>query len=324
MKALITGITGFVGSHLADFLLDKGLEVYGLTRWRSPKENILHCLDRIHLEFGDLLDYSSLYSMLDKVRPDYIFHLAAVSYVPYSFDAPGITLQTNIVGTCNLLESIKSLKMRDGYDPVILACSSSEVYGQVKPEDVPINEQCPFNPASPYAVSKVGEDMLALQYWTSYGLKTIRTRMFTHSGNRRHECFCVSNFAKQIADIEKGKQEPTIFVGNLDSIRTFADVKDAVRAYWLVVTKCEYGEVYNIGGNTTMSIGEMLNKLIALSTRDDIMIKVDPKRLRPSDVTLQIPCVDKFQKQTGWRPEIKFEDTLKSVLNYWRDHNVIF
>jgi len=317
-KYFITGITGFVGSHLADYLLSLNLEVFGLSRWRSPKENILHIIDKINLCQGDLLDFSSLYKILKSVKPNYIFHLAAQSYVPYSFDAPASTIDNNCVGTCNLLEVIKVLKQECGYDPIIHICSSSEVYGQVYENEILITESNVFRPASPYAVSKVCEDMLGLQYWLSYKLKTIRTRMFTHTGPRRGDVFVVSDFAKQIAKIECGRQEPIIKVGNLDSIRTFADVRDTVVAYWELVHKCDPGEVYNIGGDITMSIGEMLNKLL-LKTTKEIDIQVDAKKLRPSDVTLQIPCIDKFKKITGWTPKIDFDTTLEDTLNYWRD-----
>ena len=212
------------------------------------------------------------------------------------------------------------LKDSDGYDPVVHICSSSEVYGQVGEDDIPIKEDCPFRPASPYAVSKVGEDMLGLQYWLSWQIKTIRTRMFTHTGPRRGDVFVVAAFAKQIAKIEAGLQETTIKVGNLDSVRTFADARDTVRAYWLLVNKCKPGDVYNIGGSVTMTIGEMLNKLIDLSKKkNEIKIEVDPKLLRPSDVTLQIPCIDKFVAKTGWKPEISFDQTLVDTLEYWRD-----
>lgn len=318
----ITGITGFVGSHLADYLLEEtNFDIYGLTRWRSPKENILHLLgnDRIFIEQGDLTDFSSLYKIINRVRPEFIFHLAAQSYVPYSFDAPSATLDSNVIGTCNLLEAIKILKLEDGYDPIIHICSSSEVYGQVQEKDVPIREDCPFRPASPYAVSKVGEDMLAFQYYTSWGIKTIRTRMFTHTGPRRGDVFVASAFAKQIAKIEHGLQDNIIYVGNLDSVRTFADVRDTVKAYWMLVNKCVPGEVYNIGGNETMTIREMLMKLIVLSKLSNPEICVDQKLLRPSDVTLQIPCIDKFKNETGWEPLIKFEQTLYDILNYWRE-----
>jgi len=316
MKALITGITGFVGSHLAEFLLKKDIEVFGTYRWRSPRDNIAHLMDRITLVHCDILDAKSVKDCISEVKPDFIFHLAAQSYVPASFNAPHITIQTNVNGTLNILEAVREAKI----NPVIHICSSSEVYGQVKKEEVPIKETNQFRPASPYAVSKVGEDMIALQYHLSYGLKTIRSRMFTHTGPRRGEVFVVSAFAKQIARIEKGIQEPVLKVGNLESVRTFADVRDAVKAYWLLVNKCEPGEVYNIGGKETMTIKEMLDTLLTFSPmKDRIRIQVDPKLLRPSDVTLQIPDISKFVKATGWQPEIKFRDTLKDTLDYWRE-----
>ncbi len=320
MRALITGITGFVGSHLAEYILEHHpeVEVSGLVRWRSPRQNIEAIQQRIHLHQGNLQDFPSLKSILAGHKPDIIFHLAAQSYVDFSFVAPIDTLETNVVGTGNLLEVVKQLKQSDGYDPVIHICSSSEVYGQVKEDEIPITEDNPLRPASPYAVSKVGEDMLALQYWLSWKIRTIRTRMFTHTGPRRGDVFVVSNFAKQVAAMEAELAERVVKVGNLDSVRTFSDVRDAVRAYWLIAEKCRPGEVYNIGGTETMTIRRMLDKLLAMSTLKDIEVQVDPARLRPSDVTLQIPCVDKFHEATGWRPEIKFDKTLKDTLDYWR------
>ncbi len=318
MRALITGITGFVGSHLADLLLAEGMTVFGLSRWRSPKENIRHIEENIELIHGDLLDDTSLRNCIAKSKPDYIFHLAAQSYVPYSFAAPVATLDTNCIGTCNLLNAIKDARDNGIIDPVIHVCSSSEVYGQVFKNEIPIKETNPLRPASPYAVSKVCEDMLAYQYWLSWNLKIIRTRLFTHTGPRRGDVFVVSNFAKQIAAIEIKKRSPIISVGNLDSIRTFMDVRDAVKAYRLLVDMCPYGEVYNVGGNTSMSVGKMLDKLVKMSSCRDIKINVDPERLRPSDVTLQIPCVDKFRAVTGWQPEIDFDVTLSDTLEFWR------
>lgn len=321
-KVLITGITGFVGSHLAEYIIQyqKRTKIYGLLRWRSPKNNILGILDKITLCYGDLEDYSSLEKILGDVKPDVIFHLAAQSYVDFSFASPLSTLQVNVLGTANLLELVKTLKLRDRYDPIIHICSSSEVYGQVREDEIPIKETNPLRPASPYAVSKVGEDMLALQYFISWKIKTIRTRMFTHEGPRRGEVFAPSNFAKQIAAIETGKQKPEVKVGNLDSVRTFMDVRDTVAAYWLLVNKCTPGEVYNIGGKETMTIREMLAKLIKMSKKRKIKVTVDPARLRPSDVTLQIPNVEKFVGQTGWKLKYKFDDTLQALLNYWRNY----
>jgi GDP-mannose 4,6-dehydratase len=321
-KVLITGITGFVGSHLADYILENFPEVkiLGLARWRSPTDNIRHILNKISLQFGDLLDPFSLKTILSEHKPDVIFHLAAQSYVTFSFSSPIATLNANVIGTCNLLEVVKELKFASDYDPIIHICSSSEVYGQVRKEDVPIKEDVPLRPASPYAVSKVAEDMLGYQYWLSWGIKTLRTRMFTHTGPRRGDVFVVSNFAKQIAAIEAELAPPVIKVGNLESIRTFSDVRDAVQAYWLLVTKCIPGEVYNIGGVETMKIGEMLNRLLGLSPVKNIKIEIDPNRLRPSDVTLQIPSTEKFHKETGWKPKIKFEQTMEDTLNYWREY----
>ena len=316
MKVLITGITGFVGSHLADYIIarNEGHEVFGLCRWRSPRENLASSYSRISLVEADLMDLGALIRHLEAIRPEVIFHLAAQSYVLTSFNTPVHTLWSNVIGTANLLEAVRITKI----DPVIHICSSSEVYGQVRPEDVPIQEDCPFKPASPYAVSKVGEDMIAFQYWVSHGIRTIRTRMFTHTGPRRGDVFAMSFFAKQVAAAELGMQKPIIRVGNLQSVRTFCDVRDAVRAYWLLVRQCAPGEVYNIGGNRTMTIGEALNILLSFS-KTAFEVVVDPKLLRPSDVTLQIPCTDKFRAVTGWEPEIPFEKTLEDMLIYWRD-----
>lgn len=314
-KILITGVTGMVGSHLADYVLAEHpeIEVHGLTRWRSPKDNIASILDKITLHLGDLRDLSSLTNLLMRVQPERIFHLAAQSYVDQSFAAPVDTLDTNVLGTANLLEAVRLSQT----NPLIHICSSSEVYGQVKPNEVPINEQNVFRPASPYAVSKVGEDMLALQYFLSYGLKTFRTRMFTHTGPRRGSVFAESTFAEQIAERELGLADGPIKVGNLDSVRTITHVRDAVRAYWTLLSKCEPGEVYNIGGEETATIGEILETLKAHASVA-VSHEVDPARLRPSDVTLQIPDVSKFKNATGWSPTISMERTLLDLLNYHR------
>lgn len=317
MRVLITGITGFVGSHLVDYILANHprTEIVGIKRWRSPKDHIRHVLNRVTLHDCDLRDLGSLIRVFGEVKPDVIFHLAAQSFVPTSYNAPADTLDTNIIGTCNLLEAVRILKL----DPVIHICSSSEVYGQVKPDEVPIRETCPLRPVSPYAVSKVGEDMLAFMYWQAYKLRTIRTRMFTHSGARRGEVFVDSWFALQVARIEAGLQEPVVRVGNLESVRTFADVRDTVRAYWLLAEKCPPGEVYNIGGEITMTIREMLDLLLGMTTfKGRIEVRQDPALIRPADVTLQIPSSEKFKAATGWKPEIPYRQTLLDMLNYWR------
>ena len=321
-KVFITGITGFVGSHLADYILanQPKTKIIGFLRWRSPKDNIIDILDKLCLEYGDLKDIPSIKKAIVQHKPDVIFHLASQSYVDFSFWAPVKTLEDNVIGTCNLLEVVKELKQTENYDPIVHVCSSSEVYGQVTKKEIPIKETNELRPASPYAVSKVGEDMLGLQYWLSWGIKTIRTRMFSHTGPRRGDVFALSNFSKQVAAIEAGQQKPELKVGNLNSIRTWMDVRDAVRAYWLLVEKCKPGEVYNIGGIETMAIEDIVNILLKYSSRKDIKVVFDPARLRPSDVTLQIPSMAKFQKETGWQPKIKFKDTIKDTLEYWRNY----
>jgi len=333
VRNLITGINGFVASHLADLLLEKGEEVYGTQRWTEDGSNIGHIKDRIYFCEMDLNDLSSCIRTIEEVKPDYIFHLAAQSDPKASFKYPIETIRTNTLGTLNLLESVRMARDKseedymdgyDKYDPVVHICSSSEVYGLVKQEDVPIKETQQFNPANPYAVGKVGEDMIALMYWTNYKIKTIRTRMFTHTGPRRVMLSAEVNFAKQIAEAEcslctlNGKYtERELKHGNLDSIRTWADVRDAVEAYWILVRAGQPGEVYNIGGNTTKTVGEVLDYLISL-TPVPIKKVLDPKLLRPYDVTLQIPDCSKFKKIAGWEPKIPFERTMKDILDFWR------
>jgi len=323
VKNLITGIGGFVASHMADYLLEKGEEVYGTYRWTEDLSNIRHIKNKIHLIPMDLNDLSSCIKSIEKIKPDFIFHLAAQSFVGDSYEYPLETIQTNTIGTLNLLEAIRMTRDREGkdkFDPVVHVCSSSEVYGLVGKEDIPIKETTRFNPSNPYAVGKVGADMAALLYYTNYGLKTIRTRMFTHSGPRRVMMSAEVNFAKQIAEIEAGLREPVLHHGNLDSIRTWADARDAVSAYYTLVRKCRPGEVYNIGGNTTKTIGEMLNYLLSLSPmKEKIRLYQDPKLMRPYDVTLQIPDISKFVKETGWEAKVPFEQTLKDLLEYWRE-----
>lgn len=316
MKVLITGITGMVGSHLADFLLANSpdTEIHGLVRWRSPLDNILTILPRVTLHQADLRDLNSLVQLLRKVRPDRIHHLAAQSYVDMSFVAPADTLHSNIIGTVNLLDAMRIADIK----PRVHICSSSEVYGQVRPEEVPIVETAPLRPASPYAVSKVGEDLIAFQYGISYGLDLVRTRMFTHTGPRRGDVFAESSFARQIAEIEAGRHDGPVRVGNLDSVRTLADVRDAVNAYKLLLDICPAGEVYNIGGKETMTVGGILEILKSLA-RKPIPHVVDPARLRPSDVTLQIPSTKKFHEATGWEPKISARQTLSDLLDYHRE-----
>lgn len=324
-RALITGITGMVGSHLADFLLENtDWEIYGMCRWRSPLDNLSHLVerinnkDRIQLLYGDLRDYISIHDVVKRSQPDYIFHLAAQSYPQTSFESPLDTFETNIQGTTRVLEAVR--KMPE-LNPVIHVCASSEVFGRVPKEKLPIDEECGFHPASPYAISKVGTDLVGRYYAEAYNMTVMTTRMFTHTGPRRGDVFAESSFAKQIAMIEAGIIEPVIKVGNLDSLRTFADVRDAVSAYYKLVTHNPIGgEYYNIGGTFSCTIGEMLNHLISLSTaKDKIKIETDPERLRPIDADLQVPNTKKFEDHTGWKPEIAFGTIMQDLLDYWRE-----
>ena len=315
-RALITGFTGFAGSHLADYLLAEHPEVkvYGTYRWRSRRENIDHLGSSIELIEADLRDYTATRRMLQVTRPEMIFHLAAQSFVPSSWTAPDETLTTNIRSQTNLFEAVREL----GLDPTIQIACSSEEYGLVKPEETPIKETNPLRPLSPYAVSKVSQDFLGYQYHQSYGLKVIRTRGFNHTGPRRGDVFVTSNFAKQIAEIEAGINPPVIRVGNLDAVRDFTDVRDMVRAYWLAVNKAKPGEVYNIASGNGITIRELLDRLLALSSAE-VTIETDPERLRPSDVEILVGDASKFKADTGWEPQIPFEQTLSDILAYWRE-----
>lgn len=318
MRILITGITGFVGSHLAEYLLkkDPADEIYGIYRWRSRMENLHLIHDKINMVECDLHDSGSVRQMMEKVRPDWIFHLAAQSYVLSSWHAPADTISNNILGQLNLLEAMRELNL----DCRMQIAGSSEEYGLVKPDEVPIKETNPLRPMSPYAVSKVGQDMLAYQYFMSYGFHVIRTRAFNHSGPRRGDVFVESNFAKQIADIEKGKQEPILKVGNLEARRDFTDARDIVRAYYMALEKGIPGDVYNIASDNDYSIQEILDILLS-KTKVKIKVEVDPARLRPSDVPILRGDYSKFHKLTGWKPEIPFEQTLEDLMQYWKNYS---
>lgn len=319
MKVLITGITGFAGSHLADYVLAQspGAEVHGTRRWRSKEDAADHLEGLVTFHECDITDPHNVYHVIERVKPDRIFHLAAQSYVPASWDSPAETLHTNIVGQCNLLEAVKRLRP-SGYDPVVQVAGSSEEYGLVDSDQLPIRETNPLRPLSPYAVSKVAQDYMGYQYWKSFRIRVVRTRAFNHEGPRRGEVFVVSNFAKQIAEIEKGRRKPILLVGNLEAVRDFSDVRDIVRAYWLASERCVPGEVYNICRGRGYAIREVLNLLLELAADRSIVVETDPQRLRPSDVPQLIGDYTKFHEATGWRPEIPFEQTVRDSLDYWR------
>jgi len=325
------------GSDLAEYLLAiEGLEVYGAFRWRSRMDNLdnlkrdgmLNIMasdlgavppnrsdsSKLNLVEADITDPFSMKRAIAAVKPDRIFHLAAQSYVPVSWIAPAETLHTNVIGEVNLLEAVRAA----GIDPVIHIAGSSEEYGFVLPDELPVRETNPLRPLSPYGVSKVAQEMLAYQYFMSYGLKTIVTRGFNHEGPRRGEVFVTSSLAKQIAEVEKGLRPPVLYTGDLSSKRDWSDVRDFVRAYWLVLEKGTPGEVYNIGSGVAREVGTMLNMLLDM-TDADIEVKVDTARLRPSDVKVLVCDATKFRELTGWQPQIPFEQTLRDLLDYWRE-----
>jgi GDP-4-dehydro-6-deoxy-D-mannose reductase len=313
MKALITGITGFAGSHLADYLLGKGYEVWGLARWRSDTSNIAHIQDKLNIVEADMNDAHSLYSAVKQASPDEIYHLAAQSFVPTSWNVPADTMRTNAIGTINLFEAV----MKAEISPRIQVACSSEEYGLVKSNETPIKETNPLRPLSPYGVSKIAQDMLAVQYNKSYGLRTVVTRAFNHTGPRRGKVFVCSDFARQIAMIEAGTAK-IMNVGNLKAIRDFTDVRDMVRAYHLSLSgKCRYGERYNICSGKGRTIDNVLDMLLRLADKE-IKVKEVKSKKRPSDVLVLIGDCSKFRKATGWKPKIPFEDTLEDLLEYWR------
>lgn len=322
--ALITGITGMVGSHLVDYLLaNTDWEIVGVCRWRSNLDNISHLVprinkqDRIRLVYADLRDSAGIDHIVKETRPHYVFHLAAQSFPLTSFTNPLDTYETNIQGTTRVLEALR----QHANEAIIHVCASSEVFGKVSHDKLPIHEDCVFHPSSPYAISKVGTDLIGRFYAEAYQMKVMTTRMFTHTGPRRGDVFAESSFAKQIAMIEKGLIPPVIKVGNLASLRTIADVRDAVRAYYMLLTHHPIpGEYYNIGGTYTCTVETILHKLLSFSSlQNQIKIQIDPERLRPIDADLQVPDTRKFENHTGWRPEITFEQTLQDLLTYWRE-----
>ena len=316
MRVLITGITGFAGSHLAEFLLEDhpDVELFGIMRWRSRTENIEAIQHRLRLLECDLRDATSVKQLIARVRPDRIFHLAAQSFVPSSWNAPAESLTTNILGQLNIFEAVREIEI----DPWIQIACSSEEYGLVHQDELPIKETNPLRPLSPYAVSKVGQDYLAYQYFKSFGLKAVRTRGFNHDGPRRGDVFVSSNFAKQLVEVEKKKKPPVIHVGNLDARRDFSDVRDIVRGYWLALEHCEPGEVYNICCGKDYSIREVLDRLIELSGVE-VKVEQDPTRLRPSDVPVLLGDNTKFVERTGWKPAIDYDKTLQDMIDYWRE-----
>ena len=311
MRALITGVGGFAGSHLSDYLFDK-------TDWQVlgcvlPGWDCSHLDRRVTCLELDLRDREAVRAMLEQVTPDVIFHLAAQAFVPVSWQDPWDTLENNIRAEANILDGLVKL----GAKPGVMVVGSNEEYGLVRPDELPLREDSPLRPNSPYAVSKVAQDFLGLSYFLSHGLPVVRVRPFNHIGPRQAEGFVAPAFAKQIALIEAGQQEPVIRVGNLDVQRDFSDVRDVVRAYHLAVTLGQPGQVYNIGSGQPRAVKALLEMLLSLSAQP-IRVEIDPARMRPSDTPVAYCDASKLRAATGWEPRVPFEQTLRDVLDDWR------
>ena len=316
---LITGGTGFVGSHMIDFILKYAIKpdqkIYCTKRWMEDTKNVDHIDDeRFQFIDCDFNDAPSVYRAIEISKPEKVFHFAAQSFPEISFHTPSVTLSTNTLGTTYLLEAIRN----SDCDPVIVSVSTSEVYGMPEEDEIPIKETNPIRAANPYSISKVGHDLMSQYYRKAYGMKIITTRMFSHEGARRGKEFALSSFARQIAKAEKLKGEQFIYHGNLDSTRTYAHIDDAISAYWVCSNSQKFGEVYNIGGDQTCTVGEALDKLISMSTKKDLTKKLDKDRLRPTDITLQIPDTTKFRHEFAWTPMKNLTNVCEDLLNYWR------
>jgi GDP-4-dehydro-6-deoxy-D-mannose reductase len=312
LRALVTGLNGFAGSHLADFLLTQNnVEIFGAGI--GSLENLAHLGNRVQFIEGNLTDPNFAASLLAQTSPDRIYHLAGQAFAPISWQDPWTTIEINLRSEVNILHTAMQMKSRAR----ILVIGSLDEYGRIEPSQVPVTEQTALHPDSPYAVSKISQDFLGLQYFLSYGLHIVRVRPTNHIGPRQNEQFVTSNFAKQIAEIEAGLREPILYVGNLTAKRDLTDVRDMMRAYYFALEHGVPGEVYNIGSGRAVAIQDMLDMLLKQS-RVPIRVQEDPTRLRPSDTPIVYCDAQKFRAQTGWSPMISLETSLRDVLDYWR------
>lgn len=320
-KILITGITGFVGSHMADYILDnhENIDLYGTIRWHLSKtNNIEKIINKIKLYDCNLVDPFSTLSLIEKIKPDIIFHFAAESFVSPSWNNPLQYMNVNYNGTVNLLEAIKKYTP----DCYFQIPGSGEEYGEIYQNEIPIKPETVLRPVNPYAVTKISQDLIGYVYYKSYGLNVIRTRAFNHEGPRREKVFGIPWYAYQISQIEKGLQEPLIKVGEIDDKRNFTHVKDIVKAYWLSIEKCKPGDLYLVGSEEEESIftfRQALETLISMSNVNNIKYKIDQQYVRPTNVPLLIADTSKFKEATGWTPKISFNQILKDTLDYWRN-----
>lgn len=313
MRALITGISGFVGSHLAEYLLaHTDWQVSGTVYGRH--DNIAHLRERLTLYPAELSRLDVVRYIIEEAQPDFIFHLAAQPIPSLSRLDPWFTLENNIRAQLNVLEVVAQL----GLPARVLVVGSSEEYGKITPADLPVDEETPLRPVTPYGVSKVTQDYLGLQYYLSHGVAAVRVRAFNHIGPRQREGFVAADFAKQIAEIEAGLRPPLVMVGGLDMGRDFSDVRDIVRGYHLALTRGRPGEVYNIGSGSSFTVRALLETLVRLGGCA-VSVVQDPARLRPVEVPEIRADISKFRAHTGWAPAIPLEQSLADVLDYWRE-----
>ncbi len=314
-RILITGVRGSGGSYFAEHVarVAPKAELHGISRWHSTgrARNLAAVVGQVKVHECDLIDMSSVLRVLERVQPDLVVHMASMANVQASFATPLSVVHNNVMGTANLLEAIRMT----GFDPLMLLCSTCEVYGSVAPERIPITEDCPFHPANPYAISKAAQDHLGLTWWEAYGIRIVRTRMFNYINPRRSDLFATA-FALQMARIEAGLQT-VLLHGNLASVRSLIDIRDAMDAYWQAALYCEPGQAYNMGGSTVMSVGDFLELLKSRSSHQ-IPCQEDPSLLRPTDVATQVPDTTRFTAATGWAPRYPFEETVDHLLTHVR------
>lgn len=319
-KILITGITGFVGSHLADYIIDhqSNVEIYGLKRWHlSNLKHIKHIIDKVKLYDCDITDPISARKTLEDINPDIIFHCAAESFVSPSWMHPSRYMSVNYNGTLNLLEALNTMKSK----AIFHIPGSGEEYGEIYESELPINPETVLRPVNPYAVSKIAQDLIGYVYHKSYNLNVVRTRAFNHEGPRRDKVFGIPWYAFQIAMIENNLQKPLIKVGGIDDKRNFTHVRDMVEAYWLSTQKCKPGELYLVGSeseNQIFTFRQALEKLISMSKIKNIEYETAKEFVRPTKVPYLIATTEKFRKETGWEPKISFDKILEDTLEYWR------
>ncbi|MCX8159477.1 MAG: GDP-mannose 4,6-dehydratase [Candidatus Saccharicenans sp.] len=316
MRVLITGISGFIGSHLAEYLTQAlpNVEIFGLVRPRACVSALKKFGDRLRLLEADVRDQGSMLKIMNEVRPDRIFHLAGQSAIEASFRTPNETFTTNALGTVHLLEALLEIQI----NPVVIIASSAEAYGLAYADELPLKETAPFRPLSPFGVSKAAQDLLGFQYYKTYGLKVIRARIFNTLGPRQPLHYQASSLARQIAEIEKKKREPVLKVGNLENKKDYTDIRDLVRALWLVSEKSQPGEVFNLGSGQAWSGNEILKLMLGM-TRAKLVLENDDKKSQLPEPPILLADISRLVRLTGWKPQISLKQSILDLINFWRE-----